>query len=250
MFSVSAFKWNLLQTYSMQVLNFVSSIIMARLLGPKDYGIVALAMVVISLGNTLMNGGLSQSVLRKENPTDVDYNTLFFLNLLLASILTILLLAFAPKVGKFINDPKIVNVINWFTLTLVVNAMIIVQSTKLNVELNFKKQFFINVPATLFCALVGVGMAMQGYGIDSLIYKQILFTILNAILLWLSSEWRPKLIVSQSAMKEHLKFGFPLTVSTIIQNIEGYVTSILMSKYFSLVEFGLLSRAKSLKNYR
>ena len=245
--NTTAFKWNLLQTFGMQLLNLGVSILLARLLGPKEFGIVALAMVFISFGQTIMNGGLSESVIRLQKPTSLDYNSLFFLNLLF-SIVIYLTFFFSRNVfASFMEEPLLETIIPVLSIIIIINSFSIVQATKLNRELNFKKQFLINIPATIFSSICGLFFAFNGYGVFSLIYMQLIFAISGTLVLWVTSDYIPSLKIDLSNLKKHFKFGFPLTINNLFTSVANNINSLIIGKYFSVVELGLYNRSKSLK---
>lgn len=244
----NAFKWNLLQTFGMQGLNIGVSIILARILGPKEFGILALAMVFISIGQTIMNGGLSESVIRLQKPTNIDYNSLFFLNLIFALVIYFLFYFSRNFFAKFMSEPLLASIIPLLSLVIIINAFSIVQSSKLNRELNFKKQFLINIPATIFSSILGLYFAYNGHGVYALIYMQLIFSLTATILLWLTSNYFPNLTLDKENILKHFKFGFPLSVNNLFGSFSLNLNSFIIGKYFSVIDLGLINRAQSLKD--
>lgn len=245
---LSSFWWNFSQTFLIQGINFGVSIFLARILGPKEFGTVALAIVFISIGQTIMNGGLSQSVLRKQKVTHEDYNTLFFLNLFVAIFIYSLFFLSRKYIAASLNDEILISVIPLLSLLLIFNAFSIVQSTKLNKDLNFKKQFWINVPGTVFSCILGIYLANNGYGVYSLVYMQLFFAMYGVIVLWYKSNWFPDFYWNKLIFIEHLKFGLPLTLSNLLTGISNNFSSFIIAKSFTVTELGLFNRAVSLKD--
>ncbi len=245
---VHEFKWNVFQTIGIQVINFVFSILLARILGPSEFGLVALCMVIITIAQTLMNGGLSESVMRLKEPSDQDYSALFVLNLVLSILLFLSILIFRVPLSKLLGASELVVLLPIISTLLLINSFSISQSTRLNRVADFKTQFWINVPATIVSSFIGLAFALNGFGAYSLIYMQIAFASLATIALWWNSKWRPSFRISKEKIVFHLKFGLPLTYNGLLTGLATNLNSFIIGKYFSAADLGIFNRALAFKN--
>ena len=245
--SIQGVIWTGIQQFGSQGISFIVSILLARLLTPSEFGLVAMILVFISISETILDSGLSQSLIRTVDPDTSDYSTVFYFNLVVSLLLYGILYLSAPFISMFYEQPALTELLRVLGLILIVKAFSIVQLTKLTKEMNFKLQTIISLPALLSSALVAVIMAFNGFGVWSLVAYRLIREILNSSLLWIYSKWKPKLLFSILKFKYHFKFGVNLLFSGILNGVFNNLYALIIGKYFSAAQLGYFNRANNLK---
>jgi teichuronic acid exporter len=239
--------WTFVQQFGFQLVNFVVSIILARLLLPESFGIIGMISVFIALGKSLVDSGMATSLIRTEAPSSKEYSTVFFANLMISILAYLLVFFLAPLVADFFQQPILVDLLRLYCVSFVIAAFSGVQSTRLNKEMRFKTQFLINVPSLILGSVLGIVLAYLGYGVWSLVWMNISQTAIATIQLWLFSNWKPNWVFDKESFKKHYSFGMKLTISGILNTIIANLNSIVIGKYFSPAQLGFFTRAKSMQ---
>lgn len=240
--------WTFLQQFSVQLINFVVQIAMARILLPSDYGLIAMLTIFIAVAQTLVDSGMTTSVIREKNIQPIDYSTVFITNLLISLSVYIIVFAIAPLVGTFYKQPILVDILRVYAISFVINAFVAVHLAKFTKELNFKKQFSYQVPSTLIGAAAGFAFAYHGYGVWSLVYMNIVQPVVYALSLWIFSGWRPGLAFSKERFRHHFSFGYKLTLSGLLNTIYVNLYRIIIGKAFSPAQVGYFTQADNMRN--
>ncbi|PWH86973.1 lipopolysaccharide biosynthesis protein [Brumimicrobium oceani] len=245
--AVSGVIWTFTQQFSMQIINFGVQIILARLLMPEVFGLVAMLTVFVSIGQTLMDGGMTSSLIRTKNPDQLDYSTVFLTNLMVSvGIYAIIFLA-APAIASFYDQEILKNILRVYALTFVIRSFVAVHTAKLTKEMNFKTQMKLQVPSTIVGGIVGVSMAFTGFGVWSLVWlslsQAIIFTIQN----WIFIKWRPSFVFNKRRFKYHLNFGYKLTLSGLLDTIYNNAYRIVIGKFFSPASVGFFNQAETMR---
>lgn len=239
--------WTFAQQFSNQIIAFVVSIILARLLLPEQFGLIGMVAVFIAIGRSLMDAGLTQSLIRDKDADQEDLSTVFFFNLV-ASILIYLLIYFsAPLISNFYEEPILTGILRVLCLTFVFSAFGAIQSTRLTKVMNFKTQTLISIPSTVISGIVGVSMAYGGFGVWSLVWSRVAASIMRTSQLWIYSKWSPSFQFSIPKFKEHFSFGYKLTLSGILDTVFNNIYIIVIGKFFAANQVGFYTRSQSLK---
>ncbi len=241
------FAWSLILQFSTQFLNFAISVFLARLLIPADFGIIGIVAIFINIGRALLDGGLASSLIRTRDCTDLDYSTVFFLNIFLSFIFCGLLIVSAPFIADYFNNQDLKDYIKVYSITFIFSGVSIVHSVILNKQLRIKEQFYLQLPSLGISAFVAIYMAMNGYGVWSLIAKELTYSVLATIQLWYYSNWRPKLIFGFNTLKSHWKFGSKILYTDVLSGMFNEVYKVIIAKFFNPHQLGLYTRAKSLE---
>lgn len=231
-----------------QVIHFVFGVVLARLLSPTEYGIIGMSMVFITFSEAIVNSGLEQALIRKQDCTEDDYNTMFYTNIGLGIVMFALLYFAAGAIARFYNNSELILVVRIMSLNLVINSFGIVERAILTRNIDFKRQTKINAWSSSISGLIGVSMAFMGFGYWSLAIKMISQNLIRVLLLHLSSVWKPTLSYSLSAFKELFSFGSRMLGASILHSIYTNIYSLVIGKYFSAAELGFYSRANQFKN--
>ncbi|MCK0156845.1 lipopolysaccharide biosynthesis protein [Cellulophaga sp. F20128] len=239
--------WIALNQYSSVLINLIVSIILARLLDPKDFGLIAMIGIFMGIGNILMSSGLGQSLIRSTNPDQEDYSTVFFFNFGGSIIMYLILYFTAPLIAQFYKEEALINIIRVFTISFIINSFSMVQFTRLTKEMDFKTQMKVSIPSLIIGGLLGIIMAYNGYGVWSLVYMTLVSSILGVILIWVRTKWSPSFVFNIKKFKYHFNYGYKLTLAAIIDVIFNNAYVLLIGKYFSTTQVGYYDRANNLK---
>src|SRR4051794_5667095 len=226
------------QQFSVQLINFIESIILARLLLPAEFGLIGMLTIFIALGNILMDSGLTSSLIRTTKADQKDYSTVFFINLTGSIIIYIILFFSAPLIASFYKQPILTNIIRVYTSSFIIRAFGSIQTTKLTKEMNFRRQMTIQIPSEILGSILGILLAWLGYGVWSLVWMNVFQTFIYTLQLWLRSKWKPKFIFDKERFKHHFHFGYKLTLSGIIETIFQNLYTLIIGKYFSAAQLG------------
>jgi teichuronic acid exporter len=245
--ALSGVFWSTIQQFSTQGITFVVSVILARLLSPAEFGLIGMIAVLMGIGTVLMEGGLGQSLIRTTNPTDEDYTTVFYFNLVGSIIIYLIVFFMSPLVASFYHQPLLENIIRWYCLIFVINAFSSIQYTRLSKQMEFKKELTIAVPSIIMSSIVGISMAYMGYGVWSLVGSALTQSSLASIQLWLRSDWKPTWSFNREKFKYHFHYGYKMTLSGILDTVfvNGY--AIIIGKFFAPAQVGYFNRADTLR---
>ena len=239
--------WSFMIQGGTQIINFIISVVLARLLLPEQFGLIGMIAIFIAISRALIDGGFVSSLIRTKDADDVDYSTVFFVNLASSFFLYILLFIAAPFIAEFYHQDILVKLIRVLGLILIINAFSLVQSVKLNKALQFKTQFKLQLPSLVISALISIWMAYNGYGVWSLVAKDILYALFATIQLWYYAKWTPSFIFDRVKFYYHFNFGYKLSLTSIINTTFNNLYLIIIGKYFSAAQLGFYTRARSLE---
>lgn len=245
--AISGVKWNFIQQFSVQIINFAVQIVLARLLMPEMFGLIAMIMVFIAIGQTLMDSGMTSSLIRTKEPDQIDYSTVFFTNIIMSIAIYIIIYCSSPFIAKFYNQELLTNIVRVFAITFVIRALVAVHMAKLTKEMNFKLQMKIQLPSSIISGLIGISMAYMGYGVWSLVFLNLTQAIIFTIQGWLVINWRPSFIFNIERFKYHFKFGYKLTLSSLLNTLYDNSYKIIIGKYFSPATAGLYHLADMMR---
>lgn len=239
--------WSFLIQGGTQIINFIVTVILARLLVPEQFGLIGMIAIFIEIGRAIVDGGFVSSLIRTKDADNIDYSTVFFVNLISSIALYCFLFFCAPFISSFFGQDILVNMIRILGLNLIINAFASVQSTKLNKALQFKIQFKLAIPSLIISATVSIWMAHNGFGVWSLVAKDVIFATLATAQLWWYSRWVPTFIIDKEKLKYHFNFGYKLSLTSIINTTFDNLYNVIIGKYFSATQLGYFSRARSLE---
>ena len=243
--AASGMVWSALQRYSAMIINFISGIILARLLTPYDYGCIGMLSIFMVLAETFIDGGFGSALIQKKQPTQEDYSTIFFWNLGMATLMYALLFVSAPAIARFYNIPLLNDVLRVLGIVLFIYAFNIVQRNQLWKKLNFKVLSIVTISTSLIALGVTIFMAYNGFGVWSLVVQHLLTAAIPAIVFWFFIKWRPMWTFSWQSFKELFSFGFYMFLTHLINNFGQKIQGLLIGKMFSPAIMGYYSKAES-----
>ncbi|MCO6499205.1 MAG: lipopolysaccharide biosynthesis protein [Vicingus serpentipes] len=247
--ALSGMFWTFIQQMSTQGISFLVSIILARILLPQEFGLIAMIAVFMNVGTVLINSGLSKSLIRTVNPDQDDFSSIFWFNLILSVLMYGLMFFFASLIAKFYSEPLLTDIIRLYCVVFVINAFVIIQNTRLTKEMDFKKQTLITLPSIVIGSIVGIYMAYNGFGVWSLVWSAITKSIALSVQLWFWSPWYPSFRLKKNKIKYHLNFGYKLTLAGLIDTLFADIYTIIIGKLFNPLQVGFYNRSNTLKQF-
>jgi O-antigen/teichoic acid export membrane protein len=242
--AINGVLWNATGSFTLIVSEFFIGIILARLLTPKEFGIIGTITIVLAISEVFVNGGFSQAIIRKQNCTQKDYSTAFFFNLIVGVIFFLILFFIAKPIGQFFNSPELKPMIQVLGFGLIINSFALIQQSILTKRIDFRLQTKISLIASIFSGTIAIVLASTGFGVWSLVIKSLLYNILTVIMLWIWNKWRPHLIFSLDSFKELFGFGSKLLLSGLIGTILNNINTIVIAKLFTPLMLGYFTRAE------
>ena len=241
--AVVGISWNLISSFGVLALNFVTSTILARLLSPEDFGIIGILLVIFALTQVFIDSGLGTAYIQKKEVSDVDANTVFFTNLAISCIFYIILYLSAPYIASFYHKSNLELYARVMGLILFINAFDIIQTAQLTRNVDFKRRTIITLISVFTSSIIAISLAFCGLGVWTLIIQQISFRLFITTGLWITSKWSPTLKVSKEAFKNMFSFGSWIFLSSFIQTIFNNIYTLTIGKIFSIVQLGYYNKA-------
>ena len=235
--------WGGMNNVVQQIIGLVFGIILGRLLCPDDYGLIAMIMVISLIATALQNSGFSVGLINIKQPTHKDYNAVFWFNILMGGSLYLLLVACAPLIAWYYNEPRLTSLCRYAFLTVVMSSMGTAQSAYLTKNMKVKEMAKTGMTAVLVSSIVGVSMAYFGMGYWALASQSIVFIGMNSLLLWVFSDWRPTFEFDFSPIKRMFRFSVKMLATNIINHVNNNVLNILLGKYYSTTATGYYNQA-------
>lgn len=242
--TINGLTWSFVDNIINQLITFIIGIILARLLTPKDYGLIGMITIFIAISQSFIDGGFSQALIRKKDCKGEDYSTVFLFNLGVGIVFYLILFFSAGMISDFFKESRLYLLIKVMGLNLIINAFGLVGRTELTKKINFKLQTKISVIASVLSGIIGIIMAYQGFGVWSLVAKTISQNLITSILLWLWNKLNIRFIFSIISFKEMFGFGSKLLASGIIDDIYRNIYYLIIGKYFSAIDLGYYTRAE------
>ncbi len=241
--------WSGMESISVSALNLLFGIILARILLPQDFGIVAILQTFIFLSQTLVDSGMSNALIRQIKRTFEDCSTVFWFNIAISIGLYAILFGSAPLIADFFNIPILEPTTKVLSLTLIINSASIVHQTLLTANLDFRSQTQISLISIILSSITGVILAYNGCGVWAIVIQQLLNSIIRTTAFWYYSKWQPKLTFSRKSFSSLFSFGSKLLLSGIIDTIYTNIHSLIIGKIFDLKNLGLYSKAYHLSRF-
>ncbi|OAB25999.1 Membrane protein involved in the export of O-antigen and teichoic acid [Flavobacterium fryxellicola] len=245
--ALSGVFWSSLQLFGTQGVSFVISVILARLLMPSEFGLIAMLSIFMGLGTVLINGGLTQSLIRTQDPDEEDFATVFYFNLVGSILIYIIVFVCAPLIANFYKQELLVLIVRVYAIIFIINAFGAIQLTRLNKMMDFKTQLKISIPSIVLSGLTGISLAYIGFGVWSLVWSSIVQALAGTIQLWYWANWKPLWVFSKEKFNHHFQFGIKLMFSGVLDVIFTNAYTIVIGKFFIPAQVGFYNRADTLQ---
>jgi O-antigen/teichoic acid export membrane protein len=242
--------WKFMERIGTQGVQLIISIVLARLLAPEEFGLIALVMVIIVIADVFVQSGLGTALIRGKNTDDEDFSSVFWAGIFIAAVLYITIFAASPKIADFYGKPALTPVIRVLTLSLFLGAFGTVQNAYIARNMLFKKLFYRGMAASIPSGILGIVLAYLGFGVWALVFQQLANSFLSVLTLWFAVPWKPHFKISFVKLADLFSFGWKLLVSSLISNIYEKLRSIVIGKMFSAADLAFLaSSSRSLGDF-
>jgi len=245
--TLNALLWSATERIGLQGIQFVVSIILARLLLPEEFGLIAMLAVFLAIADSFISSGFGHALIQKQGATHIDECSIFYFNVLVSFIVAVFLSLAAPWIANFYNQPQLILMIYALSLNLIISAFGLVQITLLSKRLNFRLQQKVSIISAMASGIIGVIMALKGFGVWSLVLMQLGNTVFRTSLLWIFSTWRPSWIFSFDALRSMFAFGSRIFLVGLLNAFFVNIYSLVIAKLFSPMALGFYIRAESLQ---
>lgn len=236
--------WSAVERLATQAVQFVVMIVMARMLTPDDYGLVAMLAVFIAVAQSLVDSGFTQALIRKRDRTDTDCCTVFYFNIAAGVLLYLVFFASAPLIAGFYDEPVLVPLTRVICLCVIINSFALVQRALLTINIDFKPLAKASLLAAGLSGIIGIILAWQGAGVWAIVWQTLANLALNAALLWWFTAWRPRLLYSWASFRELFGFGSKLAGAGVIDTVYRNMYQLVIGKVFSAADLGYYTRAQ------
>ena len=245
--TILALSWSFVEAIGLQSVRFVIGIILARLLFPEQFGLIAMLYVFIAVANVFIESGFGAALIQKRNATQIDICSIFYFNIVIGLATAGVLCLVAPWIAAFYNQPILAPITRAMSLIIVINSFGLIQSTILAKQIDFKTQTKVSLLAGGLSGIIGIVLATEGFGVWSLVGQQVSSSLFQTAFLWLFNPWRPALLFSFNALREMFGFGSRLLISGVLNQLFENIYYLVIGRIFSAADLGLFTRAKSLQ---
>jgi teichuronic acid exporter len=246
--TVSALLWSAVERFGQQGIRFGTTIILARLLTPQDFGVLGILMVFIIVAESVVNSGFGSALIQKKDVTEDDLTTAFVISVSVAAVLYTIVFLFAGAIGRFYGQPELEVLTKVLAVVILLDAFVVIQRVQFERQLNFRSLSKITVISTLLSGVVGVALALWGFGVWSLIAQLIAQKVILAVFLWYHSIWVPRGSVSLESFRGLFSYGWKLQVSGILDSFFRNIHALIIGRYFAVDIVGYYTQAKKLKD--
>ncbi len=241
--------WRFAERCGAQFVSFIVTIVLARMLTPEIYGTVALINVFTNILQVFVDSGLGNALIQKKDADEIDFSTVFYTNLIFCGIIYALLFLCAPLIAEFYHDSSLIFLIRLLGITLLVSGVKNIQQSYVSKNMLFKKFFFSTLGGTTTAALVGIGMAVLGYGVVALVAQQLVNITIDTVILWITVKWRPRKVFSFSRLKSLFSYGWKLLLSSLLDILYNNSRQLIIGKLYSSSDLAYYNKGKEIPNY-
>ena len=241
---LSNFIWRFAERCGAQFVTVIVSIVLARILSPKDYGQIALITVFTTIMQVFVDSGLGLALIQKKDADELDFSSVFYFNFAVCLISYAFMFATAPYIAAFYKDTSLTPIIRVISLTIVISGVKGIQQSYVSRNMLFKLFFFSTLGGTIFSAFLGIGLAYAGFGVWAIVAQQLSNTAIDTLILWINVKWRPKKMFSWNRLKSLLSFGWKMLVSSLLDTVYNNIRSLIIGKMYSSADLAYYNQGK------
>jgi teichuronic acid exporter len=242
--SITGLFWSSIERVGGQLVQFITGIILARLLSPYEFGIVGMLTIFMVISFLFIESGFGTALIQKQDITHVDSCSIFYFNIGFSLVITVAISLSAPWIAEFYREPILIPLTRVLSLNIVINAFGLIQTRLLTKAVDFKTQAKAGIAAVTISGILGITLALKGFGVWSLVFQSVGNNFLRTIFLWFLSSWRPSLMFSTRSLKEMFGYGSRILASGLLSTIGDNLYYAIIGRVFSAGELGLYTRAK------
>ncbi len=245
---ISNLIWRFFERCGAQLVSFVVSVVLARILDPSLYGPIAKVAVYTTILLVFVDSGMANALIQKKDPDDLDFSSVFFFNLAFGLLLYLGLFFASPLIARMYHDMSLVPIFRVLGLTVVVAGVKNVQQAYVSKTLQFKRFFFSTLGGTLFSAVLGITMALRGFGVWALVGQQLSNVTVNTIILWFTVGWRPRRMFSPARLKGLLSYGWKLLGAQLLDTVYLKLYPLVIGIRYTDADLAFFDRGNHLPN--
>lgn len=236
------FIWRFAERCGAQLVTFIVSIVLARILSPSDYGTIALVTVFTTILQVFIDSGLSTALIQKKDADDLDFSSVFYFNFIVCLILYIIMFVSAPCIADFYKDSNLITIIRVISLTLIISGVKGVQQSYVSRNMLFKRFFFSTLGGTIFSAVLGIIMAYAGFGVWAIVFQQLSNNAIDTLILWITVKWRPIKKFSWIRLKHLLSFGWKMLASSLLDTVYNNLRNMIIGKLYTSADLAFYNQ--------
>lgn len=241
---ISGVLWESVGSFSSMGIQLIVTIVIARILTPAEFGIIGILSVFMTLGQILLDSGFSQALIQKKEASQIDFSSVFFLNMIVGIILYLILFFISPYIALFYKEPNLTTYARVLFLIIPINSFGLIQNVIIQKELTFKKTATASVLSAVISGVVGVSMAYSGFGVWALVWQQITANVSRTVLYIIQRQWMPIFTISVKTIKEMFAFSVNLMLHSIVNTLMKNIHTLVIGRFFPLAQVGYYNQAK------
>ncbi len=245
--AASGMMWSAIQKYSTMAIGFISSIILARLLTPEDYGAIGMLAIFMSLAEVFIDAGFGSALIQKKKPTQADYSTVFYFNIVMSVVLYLVLFFCAPAIARFYRMPILSKILRIQGLILFIYAFNIIQRNQIRKNLLFKKLSTITIVTSVVSLIVTIVLAYRGCGVWALVTQNFIGALIPCVFFWVTTNWHPTREYSWKSFKELFGFGAYMFLTHLLDTFSQRITGLLVGRWYDSGTMGYYTKASETK---
>lgn len=245
--AVSGVLWSAVQQFGIQIISFLSNLVLARLLSPDDYGCIGLLAIFIAISNVFITGGFVSALIQKKDAIDIDYTTAFWWNIAISVLFYCGLFFAAPHVASFYHMPSLTSILRVLGLLLIISGFSVVQNTILRKNFQFDKLARIDIVSAIISITISIALALHGWGVWSLVAQQLVARFCRCVFLWYGTTWHPTLAFSIPSFRQMFSYGSFLLMSELLNSLVDNLQGLLIGRRYSASDMGYYAQAKKLE---
>ena len=238
--------WKLVELFSTKLISLAISLVLARLLLPENYGVVALTTVFLSFSDIFIQSGFNTALIQKKEVDDVDYSTVLYLSLLIAAVLYCIIFFAAPFISQYYDEPVLRSALRVISILLFFQALAAVRRAMIVRNMQFRLLFFSSSISNLISGIVGIGMAYFNFGVWALVTQQVLYNICETFILFILMKWKPVFVFSWDRVKKLFPFGSGVLLSSLLDFVGSNIASLAIGRVYSVKELGYYNKGGEL----
>jgi teichuronic acid exporter len=241
--TISGVLWSGVEKFATLFIQLISTLIIARVLSPEDFGLIGMLTIFLGVAQVILDSGFGQALMRKKDATDIDYSSVFYVNLVLGILLYIILYCSSPFIASFYNIPGLELIAKIAFIVIPINALGLIQFTLLNKNIDFKTLSKLTIISAFVSGVIGIVIAIYYRNVWSLVIQSLSFYFLRTLLLWFFSPWKPLAKFSLNSIREMFSFSINLLFSGLIGSVFNNLYFLVVGKFYSPIELGYYSQA-------
>ena len=246
--AIHALSWSFVESVGLQGVRFIIGIVLARILFPEQFGLIAMLTLFIAVGQAFLDSGFGAALIQKRDVTETEASTIFYFNIVVGIVASGILSLMAPLIAAFYSQPILTPITRALSLVIVINSFGLIQDVLLTKQLNVKTQTKVSLIAGVLSGIIGVILALTDFGVWSLVAQQISHSCFRTLLLWCFNDWRPSRTFSIKSLQGMFGFGSRLLASGLLDQLFNNIYFVVIGRLFSARDLGFFTRASGISS--